>query len=344
MTAPGEYKIDLIEKPSPGPHEVLVKMTAVAVCGSDPKLLSGESRADNMPPRYPFVPGHEGAGVVEAVGDKVWTFKPGDRVAAEAHLGCGVCPNCREGRYNLCIHFGDFSKGHRQYGFTEQGCFAQYCVYHPRALHHLPDSVTDEEGALADTLATGLHSIRMVGIKPGGMTGIIGNGPVGLGVQIITQALGSRTIVVGNSARLGLSLELGAAHVFDYRDGSVVESLKKATGFLGVDQVFDCAGNSHSVNTALSICRRGGRIGLIAVPSNRQTEIFLKAIMWDELSVIGSRGNPNCHDAALSMIAEKQINPQSMITHRYPIERFSEAIQVVQNRLEHVMKVIITIN
>jgi L-iditol 2-dehydrogenase len=184
----------------------------------------------------------------------------------------------------------------------------------------------------------------MVGIKPAGMTGIIGNGPVGLGVQIITQAMGSRTIVIGNSARLGLSLELGAAHVFDYRDGNVIESVKKVTDCCGVDQVFDCAGTSHSMNSAISICRRGGRIGLIAVPPNCQTEVCLKAIMWDELSVIGSRGNPNCHDAILSMIAEKQINPQPMITHRYPIERFSEAIQVVQNRLEQVMKVIITIN
>ena len=100
MRAPGEYGVEDVKKPVPGFQEVLVRMHSVAICGSDPPLLAGESLKDDLPAYMPFIPGHEGAGVVEAAGSGVTDFKPGDMVAAEAHLGCGHCANCRMGRYN----------------------------------------------------------------------------------------------------------------------------------------------------------------------------------------------------------------------------------------------------
>ena len=106
MRAPGEYGVEDVKKPVPGFQEVLVRMHSVAICGSDPPLLAGESLKDGLPAYMPFIPGHEGAGVVEAAGSGVTDFKPGDMVAAEAHLGCGHCANCRMGRYNLCLNFG----------------------------------------------------------------------------------------------------------------------------------------------------------------------------------------------------------------------------------------------
>lgn len=166
MRAPGEYGVEDVKKPVPGFQEVLVRMHSVAICGSDPPLLAGESLKDGLPAYMPFIPGHEGAGVVETVGSGVTDFKPGDMVAAEAHLGCGHCANCRMGRYNLCLNFGIREQGHKQYGFTAQGCYAQYCVYHIRAVHHIPDGLTCEHGAMADTMATALHGIESVGIRP----------------------------------------------------------------------------------------------------------------------------------------------------------------------------------
>ena len=145
MRAPGEYGVEDVKKPVPGFQEVLVRMHSVAICGSDPPLLAGESLKDGLPAYMPFIPGHEGAGVVEAAGSGVTDFKPGDMVAAEAHLGCGHCANCRMGRYNLCLNFGSREQGHKQYGFTAQGCYAQYCVYHIRAVHHIPDGLTCEQ-------------------------------------------------------------------------------------------------------------------------------------------------------------------------------------------------------
>ena len=195
MRAPGEYGVEDVKKPVPGFQEVLVRMHSVAICGSDPPLLAGESLKDGLPAYMPFIPGHEGAGVVETVGSGVTDFKPGDMVAAEAHLGCGHCANCRMGRYNLCLNFGIREQGHKQYGFTAQGCYAQYCVYHIRAVHHIPDGLTCEHGAMADTMATALHGIESVGIRPGGLTAVMGCGPVGMSAMLLAKAMGSRVIL-----------------------------------------------------------------------------------------------------------------------------------------------------
>ena len=341
MRAPGDYGVEQVPVPVCGDDEVMVKMAAVAICGSDPVLLDGGSLSDGLPRYMPFIPGHEGAGTVVSCGKDVHGFQAGDRVAIESHLGCGYCDNCKAGRYNLCRHFGDVDAGHKQYGFTVQGCYAEYFVCKPRVLHKLPEGLSFDKAALTDTTATAYHLLERTGVVPGGWSLVVGCGPVGMAMMMLCRAMGSKVIVVDTGERLNKAVELGASYIFDFMTTDAAAEVLKVTGG-GADQSFDCAGNGASMKLALQATRRGGTVGLVAIPKKHEMEIDIKTIVWDEKKLIGSRGNPNCHAHVLEMMAADLIPVQEMITHHFPIDQVKEAVELFQKRLDGVIKVIIT--
>lgn len=343
MRAPGKFEIEQVPMPTCGEREVLVKVAAVAICGSDPVLLAGGSLADGLPGELPHIAGHEGAGTIVQCGKDVRGFAVGDRVAVESHLGCGYCENCLSGHYNLCMNFGNVAAGHKQYGFTVPGCFAEYCVYRAEVLHKIPDNLTFDHGALTDTVATAFHSIEQAGVVAGGWTVIVGCGPVGMAMLMLCRAMGSKTIVLETGARQKKAREFGADYVMDFLDEDVSERILAATGGVGADRCFDCAGNKASMALALRACRRGGTVGLVAIPKKPEMEIDIKTIVWDEKKLVGSRGNPNCHRRILEMMSAGFIEAERMITHHFPLERFQEAVELFTSRSDGVIKVIITL-
>ncbi len=342
MRGAGEYEVEEVPMPVCHANEVMVKMKAVAICGSDPVLLAGGSMADGLPGSLPHIAGHEGAGVIVECGKDVKNFAVGDRVAVESHLGCGYCENCKMGRYNLCLNFGNVSAGHKQYGFTVPGCYAEYCVYRPETVHKIPDNLTYDHGALTDTVCTAFHAIQEAGTVPGGWTVIVGCGPVGMAMLMLNKAMGSRTIVLETGARKDKAKEFGADYVYDFMDRDVLENIHKITG-TGADRCFDCAGNKASMDLALHACRRGGVVGLVAIPKKNEMEIDIKTIVWDEKKLVGSRGTPNSSDKVLAMMSAGMIQAEKMITHHFPLERFHEAVELFTSRQDGVIKVIITI-
>ncbi len=341
MRGPSRYGVEEVPIPRPGFQEVLVRMHSVALCGSDPPLLEGKSRKDGLPAYLPFIPGHEGAGIVEEAGPGAEMFRPGDLVASEAHLGCGTCKNCREGRYNLCLNFGKPETGHKQYGFTVQGCYAEYCVFNIRAVHRIPEGLSCELGALADTLATALHGIRLVGAVPGGTAAVMGCGPVGMSAAMLLKAMGSRVILCGRGERLEMAQSFGADASIDYTAAAVGQQVKEMTGGLGADRVIECAGTEQSLKNSIDSVSRGGKIAVIAMPAENIYPMDIKAMVWNELTIVGSRGNPNCHQEVLNMMAGKVIRPEALITHRFPLEEMREAVRTFQSRLGGCMKILI---
>lgn len=343
MKGPGQYGIEEVPVPVCGDDEVLVKIEAVAICGSDPVLLDGGSLSDGLPGTLPFTPGHEGAGTIVECGKNVRGFAPGDRVAMESHLGCGYCDNCQAGRYNLCMHFGDVQAGHKQYGFTVMGCYAEYVTYRTPVLHKIPDNLTFDHGALTDTVSTAFHGIQQAGVVPGGWSAIVGCGPVGMAMLMLCRAMGSRTIVLETGERLNKAKELGADEVIDFMDGDVLERIMRITNSVGADRTFDCAGNKASLDIALHGLRRGGVACLVAIPKKHEMEIDVKTIVWDEKKLVGSRGNPNCHEQVLAMMSSGLIQAEQMITHHFPLTDFQKAVDLFTSRANGVIKVVITL-
>src|SRR5512133_1380459 len=161
LNAPKEFEVKKIPTPPLGSNEVICRVDAIAICGTDVEIIEG-TYAGRWPRSFPYTQGHEWAGtVVEASPLAIeFGYKIGDRVAGTSHSGCGYCQMCVTGRYNLCENYGNEKLGHRQYGHYSQGAFAQYMATTIRSIFKIPDSMSVEEAALVDTASIALHSVK----------------------------------------------------------------------------------------------------------------------------------------------------------------------------------------
>lgn len=342
MRAANDYGVDSVDIPKPGYKEVLVRIKAVAICGSDPKVFSGGYLSINWPPAFPFIPGHEFSGEVVALGDGVTEFGVGDRVAGEAHCGCGYCANCKAGIYNLCLNYGKTKNGHRHYGFTYQGAYAEYNAYNVKTLTRLPDSISYEEGSLVDTAGTAFQAIRLAGVTPGGYSATFGPGPIGIFVMQIAKAMGSKTIVVGRRERLQGARKLGADYSVDYESvKDVVATVRDITGGIGADEVFECAGTQEAVLQSVRCARKNGHVAFVALPTVDEMMIPVKTMVMNQIAVHGSRANPNCSAKVIELMSQGKINAKDMITHQFPLDKIHEAMNTFVNRIDGALKVVV---
>jgi len=345
LTGPGEFEIQTQPVPSPGPYEVLCRIRAVAICGTDPEVVRG-GFPGYWPPSYPFIPGHEWAGEVLTLGENVVGFQVGDRVAGEAWKGCGLCGNCIAGRYNLCENYGITETGMRHYGFRHQGAYAQYNTYSVKSIHHMPDNVSFVEGSVVDTAGPGMHSMNMTGVTTGGTVVIIGPGPIGLLTMQIARIRGaSKVIAVGRGARLEAAGKLGADNLVDFQKEDPVEAVRALTNGEGVHEAFECSGAPGTLVQAIMMVREGGRIGLLAVPGDSVKEpIPYKHVCRNEIAIFGVKANPNVAAKILKLIASGQLDVKNMVTHVFPLEDFGTALDTFVNRREGAIKVVIEPN
>jgi L-iditol 2-dehydrogenase len=345
LLGPDDFELQHIPVPEPEADEVLCKIHAVAICGSDPKFIHGDMKGI-WPPYYPFVIGHEWAGEVVELGSAVKSLRIGQRVSGEAHAGCGVCEMCKSGRYNLCLNYGRKEKGHRHYGHNSTGSYAQYGVFKERSLTMIPESVPYDQASIIDAAGTGLHAIERTGITPGGTVAIFGPGPIGMVVGKVARLLGtSRVIMIGRGDRLKKSLETCADHVIDFEREPVVDRVRELTNGLGADVVFECSGAPGTIDQSLQVTRKGGKISLLGIPSpGTKTPIDDRKLILDEITLYGSRANPNVSGKLLAMIDTGKLDVSDLVTHHFPIDEFSEALDTFVHRKEGAIKVIIEPN
>ena len=346
LTGPGTFEIREVPVPKPGPGEVLCRIGAVAICGSDPEIIRGDL-AGTWPPSYPFTAGHEWAGTVVAAGEGVDEFKPGDRVAGEAHKGCGYCRNCKEGRYTICLNYGKVETGHEHYGFIVNGAYGQYQKYSVRSITRMPDNVSFAEAAMCDTTGVALHGVELAGITPGGAVAVIGPGPIGLSAMRIAKLMGAaKVIMVGRGVRLAAAEKLGADACVDFtKCDDPVEEVRKLTGGIGVDEAFECSGAKGTFHQAVRMVKKGGKVSLLGVATDGvMEELPFKYITHNEIAIFGSRANPNTSPKVLSLMSSGQLQVKDMITHKFPLEQFAEALDTFIHRKENAIKVILLPN
>ena len=342
----GKYEVkDGTPVPKPEPFEVLCRVMAVAICGSDPELVHG-GLAGYWPPSYPFIPGHEWAGEVVAVGEGVNALEVGDRVAGEAWKGCGHCNNCVAGHYNLCMNYGKPETGMKHYGFRNQGAYAQYNAYSVKSVHKMPETVSFQEGSLVDTAGVGAHGAELTGITRGGTVAVIGPGPIGILAMRTARLMGaSRIIAVGRGTRLEAAGRLAADDLIDYTKVDPVETVWKLTGGLGVDQAFEASGAEGTFAQAVLMLREGGAVGLLGVPPATVMEkIPFKHVCRNEIGIFGVKANPNVSDQVVSLIASGQLAVKDLITHVFPLDDFPEALETFEKRKDGAVKVVIEPN
>jgi L-iditol 2-dehydrogenase len=345
LPEPGKFEVRTVPVPQLQPGEVLCKVGAVAICGSDPEVIRGDL-AGTWPPAYPFTPGHEWAGEVVAVGAGVVDLRVGDRVAGQAHRGCGVCPNCLGGRYTLCENYGRPESGHRHYGFITPGAYAQYGAFSVKSVDRMPPEMSFREGALVDTAGVVLHGLELSGVTPGGSVAVLGPGPIGLIGMRVARLLGAaRVIAIGRGNRLEAARRTGADVLVNFEQVDPVRAVRDATGGRGVDEALECSGAPGTFRQAVEMVRKGGRVALVGVPPNHVIEpLPFKYIVHNEIAVFGSRANPNVSRKIISLIAAKRLPIADLITHVFPLEQFAAALDTFIHRRENAIKVVIEPN
>ncbi|MDR1519407.1 MAG: alcohol dehydrogenase catalytic domain-containing protein [Planctomycetota bacterium] len=342
LEAYGKIGFRELAVPVPAPDEALCKIRAVAICGSDPKIMAGSQAKMNWPPAFPFVLGHEWAGEVAAVGEAVTGLKPGDRVAGEGHCGCGQCENCKKGDYTVCLNYGRRELGHRHYGHRDQGANAQYNAYRAKALARMPDSLDFAAGALCDTGGAALHGVELTGVTPGGVAVIYGPGPIGLCVLGIVKSMGSdQVIMVGRGHRLQTARELGADAIVDFSREDAPARILELTGGKGADEVFECSGAPAGPHDAVHSVRKGGRVALVGLYDDSAVKpLPLHKIVNEQIKIIGSKANPNVSDRVLKMLDKGVIGWRKIVSHRFPLDRYQEGVDLFVNRRDRVVKVV----
>ena len=343
LLGPDEYEFQNdIPVPEIGPAEALCRVGAVAICGTDIGIMSGKF-FPMWPPEWPFIIGHEWAGTVEAVGPGVSAFAPGDRVAGSSAVGCGLCRNCMKGRYNLCLNYGNMEAGHRQYGMTAPGAYAQYINANVRSLVHLPDSFDMPAASLLDTAGIALHIAKRGNIEAGDTVVVIGPGAVGSIAYQCASALGAgRVIVAGRGSRLEKAKEFGYETV-DVNARDVMEYVKETTGGIGPDVVLECAGTAGTIVQAVEMIKKGGRV-VVGGITQEDAPLPLRRFVLDEIEVVGSRAAPNCLPEVLALTESGALRLAELVTHRFPLTEFTAAMETFRNRTGGALKVVVEPN
>ena len=342
LTAPYEFEIrDDQPIPRPRENEVLARVRAIAICGTDAEIVEGTFKG-RWPRAYPFIPGHEWSGEIVDAGEvaKGYGFVPGTRVAGTSHSGCGYCRMCRTGRYNLCFNYGREDLGHRQYGHYTQGAYATYVVHTIKAVFKIPEAMPFDVAALCDTASIALHSVKRPGINPGDVFVAVGSGGMGLLTAMCARALGAaRCIVVGGGKRLERAKDLGFETV-DYHAGDPVASVREMTGGIGADVAVDSAGTKDSVAQTIRVLRKGGRAAFTGIPKEASSVDFQKIVL-EEIDLYGVRANRNTMEEVIPLIADGRIPAARLITHHFPLKDFAQALRTFNERVDGALKVII---
>ena len=345
---PDELLLREKQTPVPKRAEVLVRIDAVAICATDLEIIHAGSPAriqGGLPFNKNFTPGHEYMGTVAALGSDVDEFSIGERVTVEIHAGCGQCKRCRQGMYTSCLNYGRPEKGHRANGFTTDGGFAEYAVNHINTLVRVPDSMSDAEATLVVTAGTSMYGLtELGGLVAGESVVVIGPGPIGLLGVAVAKALGASPVILTGTRerRLAIGKALGADRVINIAEEDPVEVVKSLTGAIGADYVIECAGTEATVNQAIHMTNRGGRICLAAFP-HETVLTDIAHLVRNNIYVFGIRGEGrSATHRAMELMAEKRFDATKIHTHTFALADLPTALRYARERIEDAIKVVVT--
>ena len=319
--------------PRPGPGQALLQVMSTTICATDQKIFAGQFPGT----RFPHIPGHEFAGQVLAVGPDVAEYSPGDRVGVEVHAGCGRCPRCLEGLYQLCENYGRTETGHAHIGFTVPGGLAEYVAVPIKTLHRLPEGLSWDAGAFTDNIGVALYAVERGRLQAGERVVVIGPGAFGALALQVARAMGAGYVVLLGTRpeRMALMEGLGADALIAARGDKAVEQVRAALGGSGADVVIEFAGSAEAARQALQIARRGGRVVLAGAtgPGRELSGVDLSTIVRGHLDIAGSLANPKgVSRRGLELIARGAVDVGPLITHRFRLAEYAEAWETFVER------------
>jgi L-iditol 2-dehydrogenase len=316
LTAPSKLEFVDFPEPKPADDEVVVRIRACGICGSDIHGWDGSSGRRNPP----LIMGHEASGEIIATGPRVKSWRAGDRVTFDSMISCGVCRFCREGQTNLCENRRVVGVSPAEY--KQHGAFAERLAIPDRILYRLPDALPFERAAMVEPVSIAVHAIRRTTITPQTSAVVVGSGMIGL---LVVQALrwaGAKRIIAIDLAdnRLELARQLGATHTINSGKTDAAAEVMRLTDGLGAEVSFEVVGYTPTLNLAINVLKRGGACVLVGNLSPKTQDFPMQAVVTKELSLLGSCASTGVdYPLCLDLIARGVISVQPMIEAVAPL-------------------------
>lgn len=316
-------------------NEVLIKMLACGLCGTDIQKIRGDTV------NKPTVLGHEVVGEIVKKGKNVSKFEIGDRVITAIHVPCFTCHYCNKGHYTICEQFRTNN--------IDPGGFAEFIRIPKLHLNHLThkvsNNVTDEEATLIEPIACCLHGLKQADIRPNDSVLIMGAGTIGILHAQLAKIKGANKVIVSDMSKFKLqkALNVGCDYAINIKEKNIIDEVNKITDGQGVDVIVIAAGVSSLVADAVNMVRRAGKIIVFSgFDKNKLVTLDVSRFFKDEISIIGTYSvTPYEFPEALDLLEKRKLNTKEMITHVYPLNKLSEAIDISTNPEQPVLKVII---
>ena len=338
----GLEKMEVHDVPPPRlsePRDVLLRVDTLGVCGSDIHYYR-QGRIGPQRVEFPLILGHELAATVVETGAGAHGLRPGQRVAIDPLVACGECDQCRAGRRHTC-------RNQRFLGNPGQlpGALAEYLVMPAECCTAIPDSLSDDQAALVEPLSIGLYAARMAQLAPGARVGVIGSGPIGLCTLLAIRALSPATVYATDlvegrvsAARAGGAVWAGNPHRED------VAAAIRAREPLGLDAIFECAGEQDALDQAIPLLKPGGTLLIIGIPEIDRVSFDISLLRRQELRILNVRRQNDCMAGAIDLIASSRVEVRPLVTHRFRLEETARAFELVSSRSEGVLKAVIRIS
>lgn len=307
------------EKPTAGKEEVLIRVKACGICGTDVHIFEGDQGSADV--TGPIILGHEFSGEVEAVGANVTRFKVGDRVCVDPNWYCGSCDPCRDGVVHYCENM-------QSYGVTLDGGFGEYCAVNEKVVYPLGENTSFEQGAMVEPLGCCLHGIDMCDIKAGDKVVVIGGGMIGLLMVQLAKLEGAAQVALLEpvESKRQVGLQLGASVAIDPLSTDVDAALKKA-GFDHVSHVIECVGRPQTIQMGIQIAGYKAIVMMFGLTKPEETiQVFPFEFFKKEIVLKASFINPCTQKRALDLIDAGRVDVTSMVYEVAPLEKLTEIL------------------
>ena len=317
-------------------HSVLLRVGVVGVCGSDVHYYT-TGRIGSLVVHYPEWTGHECAGSVVAVGNQVKNLTVGQRVAVDPLIPCGHCDQCLSGREHTC----------RNQNFLAcpgqgPGALAEYLVMPERSCYAIPEGMTLVQAAVVEPLSIGLYAQRLAQMQPGAKIAILGSGPIGLCALLASRAACDCKAYVTDliDERLEMARRCGANWGGNPKQLDVVRAIRQLES-LGVDFVFDCAGQQETLDQAIELLKPGGTVFMIGIPEVDRVSFSIHTMRRKEIQLQNVRRQNQCMAPAIELVAKGAINLDQIVTHQFPFAETKKAFDLVADYRDGVVKAVV---
>jgi L-iditol 2-dehydrogenase len=318
------------------PNDVLIRMEAVGICGSDVHYYR-EGKIGDQIVRYPFTIGHEGAGTVEKTGINVTRVRPGDRIAIDPALSCGECDQCLSGRENTCRNLLFLGCPGQM-----EGCLSEYIALPEKCCFPIPAAMSFEQATLSEPLAIALYAVERTMNAPGAKVAVLGAGPIGMSVLAALRLHNAGAVYMTDAIdeRCALAKKQGATWCGNITSIDPVREISTREPFL-LDAVFECCGKPEALRQAIALLKPGGVLAVVGIPDKDECALPMHALRRKEITIKNIRRQNRCTQKAIDLLCASAIDLDALVTHHFTLDQIRQAFDLVAGYRDGVMKAMV---